>query len=66
VAINARNINEQLVRQGWATAAADKASKTRIFASESGKYGTGLDDAALATDTWDSKAEGDKNWRNFT
>jgi cobaltochelatase CobN len=60
VAINARNINEQLVRQGWATAATDKASKTRIFASESGKYGTGLDDAALATDTWDSKAEGDK------
>ncbi|MBC3929911.1 cobaltochelatase subunit CobN [Undibacterium sp. CY21W] len=60
VAINARNINEQLVKQGWATAAADKASKTRIFASESGKYGTGLDDAALATDTWDSKAEGDK------
>jgi hypothetical protein len=33
---------------------------TRIFSSESGRYGTGLDDAALATDTWKGKAEGDR------
>jgi hypothetical protein len=37
-----------------------KAAETRIFSSESGKYGTGLDDATLATNTWKGKAEGDR------
>ncbi len=60
VAANAGAITAQLLRQGWSADAARKAGQTRIFASESGKYGTGLDDAALATDTWDSRAEGDK------
>ena len=60
VAANAREISANLLKQGWAKEAAQKAGLTRIFASESGQYGTGLDDAALATDTWNSKAEGDK------
>jgi cobaltochelatase CobN len=57
---NSRAIAARLVKQGVPAAAAVKASETRMFSSESGKYGTGLDDATLATDTWKGKAEGDK------
>ncbi|RIX49603.1 MAG: cobaltochelatase subunit CobN [Rhodocyclales bacterium GT-UBC] len=57
---NSRRIAERLVKAGVPAAAARQASETRIFSSESGRYGTGLDDAALATDTWRSKAEGDR------
>ncbi|MGL5630795.1 MAG: cobaltochelatase subunit CobN [Azovibrio sp.] len=60
VAENARAISAELVRQGVSAEAAQKAAQTRIFSSESGRYGTGLDDAALATDTWKGKAEGDR------
>jgi cobaltochelatase CobN len=60
VAANARAISANLLKQGWNRDAAQKAGLTRIFASESGQYGTGLDDAALATDTWNGKAEGDR------
>lgn len=57
---NSRSIAARLIRQGIPEAAAVKASETRMFSSESGKYGTGLDDATLATDTWKGKAEGDR------
>ncbi len=57
---NARDIRAQLLRQGLDEAAATRAAQTRIFSSESGRYGTGLDDATLATDTWKGKAEGDR------
>jgi cobaltochelatase CobN len=42
--------------QGLPDKAAQAAAETRIYSSESGKYGTGLDDATLATDTWKGKA----------
>ena len=51
---------QRLIAQGADAKAAELAGATRIFASESGRYGTGLDEAALATDTWKGKAEGDK------
>ncbi len=57
---NSRAIAARLMKQGIPEAAAVKASETRMFSSESGKYGTGLDDATLATDTWQGKAEGDR------
>ncbi|MCP5268837.1 MAG: cobaltochelatase subunit CobN [Zoogloeaceae bacterium] len=57
---NSRAIAARLVSQGVPQAAATKAAETRIFSSESGRYGTGLDDATLATDTWKGKAEGDR------
>ena len=60
VAANARAIGASLVRQGWTRDAAQKAGQTRTFSAQSGRYGTGLDDATLATDTWASKAEGDQ------
>jgi cobaltochelatase CobN len=60
IAQNSRAIATTLTRQGWQSEAAARAGATRIFSGESGSYGSGLDDAALATDTWKSKAEGDK------
>ncbi|MDT7838104.1 cobaltochelatase subunit CobN [Aquabacterium sp. OR-4] len=60
VAANARRISANLQRQGVPAAEAQLAGATRIFASESGRYGTGLDDAALATDTWKTQGEGDR------
>ena len=49
---NSQAIAERLIKQGVPAAAAKKAAETRIFSSESGRYGTGLDDATLATYTW--------------
>jgi cobaltochelatase CobN len=60
VAANTQRIAERLRGQGLPEDAARRAGETRIFASESGRYSTGLDDAALATDTWQGKAEGDR------
>ncbi|MCX2860401.1 cobaltochelatase subunit CobN [Paucibacter sp. PLA-PC-4] len=60
VATNARRIAQQLQARGVDADAARRAGQTRIFSSESGRYGTGLDDAALATDTWKTQAQGDR------
>ena len=60
VAAHTQRIANQLRAKGWSPADAQDAAETRIFSSESGRYGTGLDDAALATDTWRGKAEGDR------
>jgi cobaltochelatase CobN len=60
VAENSRAIAEQLQGQGVLAEVAKRAGQTRIFSSESGRYGTGLDDATLATNTWKGKAEGDR------
>nr|WP_298210445.1 cobaltochelatase subunit CobN [Acidovorax sp.] len=60
VAAHTRAIAARLRAQGMPEKAAQAAAETRIYSSESGKYGTGLDDATLATDTWKGKAEGDR------
>ena len=60
VAANTRRIAADLRARGWPEGRATDAAQTRIFSSESGRYGTGLDDAALATDTWKGKTEGDR------
>ena len=60
VAANSARIAATLRAQGLDEAAATRAAQTRIFSSESGRYGTGLDDAALATDTWKTQGEGDR------
>ena len=57
---NSLRIAASLKQRGVPEAAARRAAETRIFSNESGRYGTGLDDAALATDTWKSKAEADR------
>lgn len=60
VAANTQRIQQQLQELGTEPAKALAAAQTRIFSSASGHYSTGLDDAAMATDTWDGKEEGDK------
>ncbi|WP_334156756.1 cobaltochelatase subunit CobN [Oryzomicrobium sp.] len=60
VAAHTREVEARLARQGVPEAERRNAARTRIFSSESGNYGTGLDDATLATDTWKGKAEGDR------
>ena len=62
---NSRAIAERLTKQGVPEKAAQRAAETRIFSNESGRYGTGLDDAALATDTWKSKGEADRKLANL-
>jgi len=60
VAANSQRIARKMAAAGADAKTAELAGATRIFASESGRYGTGLDDATLATDTWQGKAEGDR------
>jgi cobaltochelatase CobN len=60
VARNSERIAQRLRARGLDADSAQRAAQTRIFSSESGRYGTGLDDAALATDTWKTQAEGDR------
>ncbi len=60
VAANAQRITRNLLAGGVPEAEAQAAGATRIFSSASGRYGTGLDDAALATNTWKTQAEGDR------
>ena len=60
VAAHSRRIESNLLAQGIDAKAAANAARTRIFSSASGRYGTGLDDATLASDTWSDEEEGDR------
>lgn len=60
VRANALRIEQDLLTRGFEAKAARDGGQTRIFAAASGEYGTGLETAALATDTWGDKAEGDR------
>lgn len=59
IAANSRAIEQRLAADGLDAIAARQAAVTRIFSSASGNYSSGLDEAALASDTWQGKAEGD-------
>ena len=59
IAANSRAIEQRLAAGGLDAIAARQAAVTRIFSSASGNYSSGLDEAALASDTWQGKAEGD-------
>lgn len=65
VAANTRDMRAQLARIGVAPDRLDGLAITRIFASESGNYGTGLNDAALATDTFGSGKAADAKLANL-
>ncbi|WP_431862126.1 cobaltochelatase subunit CobN [Azospirillum sp.] len=72
VAANARRIETALLGQGVPAAEAKRLAQTRVFSSESGAYGTGLDNATLASDTWgtgkdgkEDRAEGDRKLANL-
>jgi cobaltochelatase CobN len=59
VAAHSRAIEARLSASGLDAQAARLAALTRIFSSASGSYGTGLDDATLASDSWEGKTAGD-------
>ncbi|AGW92459.1 hypothetical protein N234_20750 [Ralstonia pickettii DTP0602] len=59
VAANTRAVRERLAKLNVPADRLDALAVTRIFASESGNYGTGLNDATMATDTFGSGREAD-------
>ncbi|WP_051341585.1 cobaltochelatase subunit CobN [Azospirillum halopraeferens] len=63
IAANTRAVEAALLGRGVAAADARRLAQTRVFSSESGAYGTGLDDATLATDTWGRTADGREDRR---
>lgn len=50
---NALALNEELRARGFSDDEAWALAVTRLFSSETGSYGTGLEDATLASDTWE-------------
>ncbi|MCQ4263779.1 cobaltochelatase subunit CobN [Stutzerimonas stutzeri] len=58
VAANSQAIELQLRAAGMPVEDARLAARTRIFSSESGAYGTGLEDATLASDSFGEGEEG--------
>ncbi len=67
VAAHSRGIEADLLKRGVEAGLARRLADTRIFSNQSGSYGTGLDDATLASDTWgtgkngkEDRAAGDK------
>lgn len=65
VAASTRAVRERLVRLGLPEERVEALAVTRIFASESGNYGTGLNDATLATDTFGSGKAADAKLANL-
>lgn len=51
---NTRRLLDDLLSRGVEGSEAEYLSKVRLFGSPTGVYGTGLEDAAMASDTWDS------------
>lgn len=58
IAANSRRIEQALLERGLPAAEASLSARTRIFSSESGAYSTGLEDAALASDSFGEAADG--------
>ncbi|MFT3759850.1 cobaltochelatase subunit CobN [Thauera sp.] len=54
---NTLALEKRLLEQGFSAEDAREHALTRIFSGESGSYGTGLEDAALATDTWEDEGK---------
>lgn len=52
IAKNSQHIEQQLLASGMSIEDAHIAARTRIFSSESGAYGTGLDDATQASNSF--------------
>ena len=58
VARNTQKLASQFAAQGASTADAKRWSSARVFSNEQGGYGTGLSDAAQATDLWKKADKG--------
>lgn len=65
VALNTRSVRARLATLGVPQDRLDALAVTRIFASESGNYGTGLNDVTLASDTFGSGKRADAKLANL-
>lgn len=54
---NSQRVKEQLIAEGIEEQEAEYLSSVRIFSSSSGQYGSGVDDATFASDTWETDAK---------
>lgn len=61
IAAHTNAVEATLRGQGVAADEAGRLAQTRVFSSESGAYGTGLDGATLASDSWGTGADGKEN-----
>lgn len=52
VRATSQKLKSQLLQQGLPPTDAEKWANVRIFSNESGEYGSGIEDAILASDTW--------------
>ncbi|MEI6893323.1 MAG: cobaltochelatase subunit CobN [Colwellia sp.] len=52
VQINSARVKDELIAQGVAADEAEYLSTIRMFSNQSGDYGSGVDDAVWASDTW--------------
>jgi cobaltochelatase CobN len=57
VRANTLALERRLLAEGMAADEARDLALTRVFSNETGTYGTGLDEATLASDTWDDEAK---------
>ncbi len=57
VRANTLALEADLLARGFDAEEARDLALTRIFSNQSGTYGTGLDDAALASDSWDDEGK---------
>jgi len=51
---HAQTLKSELIRAGKSASEAQYLSSIRIFSNETGNYGTGLNGASLASDTWEN------------
>ncbi|MDP2371533.1 cobaltochelatase subunit CobN [Rhodoferax sp.] len=61
VAAHSRELARSLVERGVEPLLARRMADTRIFSNASGRYGTGLDGATLASGTWGVGTDGKEN-----
>ncbi|WP_321393086.1 cobaltochelatase subunit CobN [Emcibacter sp.] len=54
---NSQRVRAELLAEGMSEEDADYFSTVRVFSGESGTYGSGVDDAVRASDTWETDAK---------
>lgn len=54
---NSQRVAQQLKEQGVETSEAEYLSTVRIFSNASGEYGNGVNDAVVASDTWEEDSK---------
>lgn len=61
---NSQKVKTELLAEGVSEKEAEYLSTIRIFSNQSGDYGSGVDDAAWASDTWETDKKISDNYLN--